>query len=180
MKHYTGWIKTTIGDEKVEFDLENEALEIKTDSAAGSDEYVQMYVFADSDSRMGSIEIKWTTTGKDPTYYFGNCMGEAVPFSKSPPAGDEKIWRITMSKTAEDKEFTIHCNDEEMASVKFSEVCDRDSWDTYWVDYDKQQKIQFTKYSVAADYYRAYKPGNLLPVSSSLLSFTFQALIIIS
>ena len=111
----------------MEFDLENEALEIKTDSAVGSDEYVQMYVFADSDNRMGSIEIKWTTIGKDPTYYFGNCMGEAATFSKSLPAGDEKIWRITMSKTAEDKQFTIHCNDEEMASVKFSEVCDRDN-----------------------------------------------------
>ena len=179
MKHYTGWIKTTLGDKKVEFDLENEALEIKTDSAAGSREFVHISVFSDSESLMGSIGIQWTITGLDPTYTLGYCLDVDAPFSKSLPAGDEKIWRITISKTAEDIEFTIHCNDEEMASVKFSEVCNLDGWKSKWVDNGKLQKIQFTRFSVAADYYRAYKPGDVLDIRL-ISSFTFEALFLYS
>ena len=161
-KPNSGWLAVK-SDVLIAFDLENTPLEIKTDSALGSDEQVYISFFIDPGlepgDRIGGIQLYFTTS---PQYKIGRCS-KISDFPTTLPSGTTKIWRITLARTSSEIRITIHCNDEEVLNVVLSDtVCNHPDyedgkWRMYWEKY-VIKKIRFQH--SAADYYRAYTPGN--------------------
>ena len=87
-------------DEYISIDLENEELQIKTDSTLGSSELMDLKVFdPSSDTNIAGFYIRFDATMK---YHVGKCTQDSskVDFgsdqsSKIPTTEKEKIWRIT-------------------------------------------------------------------------------------
>ena len=142
---------------KIEFDIETNPLEIKTDSAVGSGDRVEVYFRTSKGDFGGGIRISfeynvryallWCT----PSNYFPTKL----------PTARNKVWRITKTKTSEDIKFQIHCNGVEVLNVLLSRgLCTDDGrWSIYYPRYIN--RLHFTYRDTASDYYyRPYqKPG---------------------
>ena len=152
----SGWL-TVESDVLIDFDLEDTPLEIKTDSALGSNENVIINFIIDSGERIGGIQLHFKTS---PQYMIGRCS-KISDFPTTLPSESTKIWRITLKKNLSEIRITIHCNDEEVLNVVLSDtVCNNPEfadgkWRMYW-EKDVIKKVKFQH--SAADYYRAYTP----------------------
>ena len=153
---YAGWL-TAEQNTWIDFDLENTPLEIKTDSAVGSNTYFQVNFISDTGVRLGGIRIHLSSP---PQYRILKCSQDLAGNPTTLFPDSSNIWRITLARTSSEIRVTIHCNNQEALSVVLSDtVCDRASdWRTYWDEY--VAKIKFSSTHSAADYYRAYTPGN--------------------
>ena len=145
----------------IQLDLENTSLEIKTDSTLGSGDIVDIFLYTsqrrDGDYNVPRVAINFTST---PRYYFHNCGSFWTDFPTNLPAEVDKIWRITVDKTAGIR-VKIHCNGVEVLNVLLSDsTCRgyRGYWKKYWSRNFK--KIYFRSSDTASDYYRSGQPGN--------------------
>ena len=143
---------------KINFDLENTPLEIKTNSVAGSSEKVEINFFNQQDDYAGGVKILFSSM----RYSLVDCLyhNQGYEFSISPTTDVNKVWRITLSKTGVTRGLVIHCNEVEVLKVLLStDICEGSGsdWSTNWSR--EVTKIEFTTHDTASDFYQIYRPG---------------------
>ena len=152
---------------KINFDLENTPLEIKTDSvaAAGSSEYIRVDFFRDYVSGInayqtyaGGVKIFLTYP---PKYFLVDCSlySQGYNFQNTPTTEVNNVWRITLTRDSVTRGLVIHCNEMEVLNVLLSDnFCEgRSDWSTYWNR--DVTKIKFSSSDTASDFYKIYTPG---------------------
>ena len=135
-------------------DLETTPLEIKTNSTLGSEDILDVTFYTTQTVTAGGVEIYLSSI---PQYYLTWCSSSRTNFSSNLPSKVDRIWRITLDKTAGIR-LMIHCNGVEVVNVLISDdTCDRRDWRIYWSR--NVEKIYFATLDTASDYYRAGKLG---------------------
>lgn len=116
---------------KIDLDLENSSLEIKTDSKRGSAEKVIVTFFSPEGVRAGGITLsfKWVIT-----YRIKKCFDNQVGFPIEIPTETNKVWRITLSRTVElERRVIIHCNEVKVLDIVLTEtLCEQNDWRSHW------------------------------------------------
>ena len=138
----------------IECDLESTPLEIRTNSVLGSHDEVRVnFYLAEANSAAG-VFLYFTST---PQYLLSYCTSP-TNLPVTPPSATDKIWRITLTRTAGVR-LVIHCNDVEVLNTLLSDAtCSYNSrWSTYWSK--DVAKIKFSSSDTASDYYRP-QPGD--------------------
>ena len=139
----------------IPLDLETTPLEIKTDSTPGSEDQVYVRFYTTQGEYAGGVGIYFTFTPQYRLYY----CSSRTNFPSNLPSEVDKIWRITLDKTAGIR-LRIHCNGVEVLNTLLSDnTCSYSYWRKYWsrdVEY-----IDFLPYDTASDYYRAGQTGIL-------------------
>ena len=134
-------------------DLENTPLEIKTDSTLGSGDTVDVW-FRTTQGVYAGVVISFSST---PQYWLSYCSTSRTNFPSNLPSEVDKIWRITLDRTAGIR-LKIHCNGVEVLNVLISDnTCYRSDWRKYWSR--DVEKIKFPSYDTASEYYRAGETG---------------------
>ena len=134
-------------------DLELTPLEIKTDSALGSGQMVQVWFFSLTSEFAGGLEIYFDPT---PAYSLNWC-DERIDLSSNLPTDVSKTWRVTLSKTS-DIRMQIHCNEVEVVNfVISSNSCGNEAWSTFWNR--TIAIIRFNSEDTASNYYRINQQG---------------------
>ena len=133
-------------DVNIDFDLENTALEIKTDSTLGSDEEVAVYFHSAQGVGAGGVGFKFSFSL---SYWLHPCT-EYVEFPVGVPPETDKVWRITLSRISSVK-LVVHCNDVEVLNAMISDLICAD-WTTFWSD--AVTKISFPSHDTSSDFYR--------------------------
>ena len=118
-------------DVNVPLDLETTPLEIRTNTELRSNE--EMFVWfltADGEGAVGGLQIFLSYTG--PMYYIFYCSSSRTNFPSNLPTEVDKIWRITLDKTAGIR-LQIHCNGVEVLNVLLSDnTCGESYWGKFW------------------------------------------------
>ena len=135
--------------------MENNPLWIKTDSELGSEEEVDVEFYSSEVQAAGGIRIRFKDTLE---YYLGWCSNSYKVFPITPPTTRDKVWKITLDKTAGIRKI-IHCNEVEVLNVLLSDdECDDSSWSSYWSG--TVNEILFNKrLDSASDYYQLENPN---------------------
>ena len=136
-------------------DLETSPLQIKTDSAAGSEEevFVRFYT-GTSNAYNGAVLLAF----KDPPEYkISGCSEGWATFSVDLPTEQSKIWTITKTATT----VEIVCNELEVLMFTFAEAFNSDCL-TFWSR--DTEEVGFRSTDTASDEFRA-KPGTLRKVN---------------
>ena len=141
---------------KIDFDLENSLLHVKTDSEIGSDEELRVMFHDSQEDLIGGIYLYFKST---PQYFIGYCSSSKVDIPNL-PSENEKVWTITFKRTSEDVvTLVVHCNEVEVFNVVISKtVCSTSysSWVTVW-SRKPASKISFLssgETDTASDYYK--------------------------
>ena len=135
-------------DVKLNYDLENSPLQIKTNSEVGSNEEVRIRFLNDGETLVGGISIFMTSPPQCSIWYCSN----GLTFSTELPSGTDKIWTISLTRTTSVR-IVIYCNDVEVFNfVPSDSTCGFTSWNSYWTR--EVGKIEFGTFNTAADYYR--------------------------
>ena len=138
----------------IPLDLETTPLEIKTDSTLGNEDKVDVMFLTTQGELLGGVAISFSST---PQYQLYFCSYYFTNFPINLPSKVDKIWRITLDRTAGIK-LIIHCNGVEVLKILLSDsTCRNSDWRKYWssdVEY-----IYFLSYDTASDYYRTGKQG---------------------
>ena len=129
-KTTTDWLPVQRGM-KIDLDLENSSLEIKTDSKRGSAEKVIVTFFSLEEERAGGITLSFRSPI---TYRIKKCIDDQVGFPIEIPTETNKVWRITLSRTVElERRVIIHCNEVEVLDIVLTEtLCDQNYWRSHW------------------------------------------------
>ena len=134
-------------EDPTEWDLESTPLEIKTDSVLGSTDKVAV-VLLSGNAYTGVIYLFFTSPQQ---YHLSWCTVGNYNLHVNPPSDNEKIWRISLTRTAGVR-LVIHCNEVEVLDKLLSALSCKSGWDTYW---NKDvTKIKFESGDTASDYYR--------------------------
>jgi hypothetical protein len=139
------------------YDLENNPLEIMTDSVLGSND--RLYVsFYSAGGPVGTVSIYFRNNSVQ--YAFGYCSGSHghTPFTSQLPSKTDKIWKITLIRTSSIT-LKIYCNGVELVNVVLSDTtCSDNRWSITWSR--DVEKIQFSGSGPsgdnASDHYRPY------------------------
>ena len=135
-----------------EFDLEATPLKIKTNSAAGSDEEVEVRFFTSQREDAGGFNFYFKSPAE---YLVWKCMRWYNKFPSNLPTTTDKVWKITLTRTL-DIRLIIHCNEVEVVNILISDSsCNGIVWKSYWIR--DVEKIWFDSADTASDY---YGPGN--------------------
>ena len=138
--------------EDIDWDLENAPVEIKTDSTLGSNELVILYFKSSQVDDAGGVRIKFSS---QPQYYLLFCS-HWTNFPKTLPSATEKIWRITLDKSAGIR-VIIHCNEERVLNLLLSyRLCANYDFRYYKYWNRDVTKIYFSYSDTASD---SYKPS---------------------
>ena len=97
----------------------------------------------------GGVRVSFTPTSQ---YFLPTCMAEFVDFPVELPSTTDKVWRVTVNRTAEDVQIVLHCNGQLVLSVLLSDVCTRKRWRNYWVP---SSLIKFA-HDDSSEMFRAY------------------------
>ena len=116
----TGWLRVQ-RVKKITWNLESRPLEIRTNSVLGSNDRVGVY-FSAGGAGAGGVYLGFTST---PRYLLGGCKSW-TNLPVNPPSPTDKVWRITVTKTAGVR-LVIHCNDVEVLNTLISEATCSDS-----------------------------------------------------
>ena len=149
----TGWTAVQM-NVKIDFDLENYPLQIKTNSVAGSDEELRVMFYDDQEDLIGGIYLFFKST---PQYYIGYCSSSKVDIPNL-PSETEKVWTITFKRTSDVVTLVLHCNEVEVFNVVISDsICKSGFAARYWSN-KPASKILFVSegnyVDTASDYYR--------------------------
>lgn len=145
--------------EYIDFDLEATPLQIKTDSAVGSEDQVVVFFFSSHGGRAGGILLYFGPTLQ---YYIWHCQqGIYSNFLAPLPTATEKEWRVTVTRTSSVR-VVIQCQDVEVANVVLSDsTCSEEDWRETWSN--DVEKIFFTDTDTATDLYlEPVTPGRLI------------------
>ena len=145
-----GWIPVLKRNVLIEWDLESTPLEVRTNSVLGSGDEV--------DVRWGNflagIKLNFASTLQ---YQLHWCSSSWTNFPVTEPSANDKVWRITLTRTAGIR-LVIHCNDVEVLNTLFSEAtCSYSGWSKAWSR--DVAKIKFPSDDTASDYYGP-QPGD--------------------
>ena len=133
----------------IEWDLESTPLEVRTDNVLESNEVVYVTFFSASKTYAGRVELITSTL----QYHLHTCTTTWTILPVTPPSVADKVWRITLTKTAGVR-LMIHCNDVEVLNKLFSDAtCSNSEWSKYWNN--DVTMIKFYSGDTASDYYRA-------------------------
>ena len=109
----------------------------------------------DRDYVVSGLAINFTPT---PHYLLYRCTSSWTDFPTNLPLEVDKIWRITLDKTAGIR-VKIRCNGVEVLNVLLSDsMCDYRGWLEFWSK--KVEMISFSYFDSASDYYRPGQTGN--------------------
>ena len=135
---------------KVDYDLENSPLQIRTNSEIGSEGRVDMYFYNPAGDHAGSVSVHLESS---PQYDFGWCSSRRN-FPTGLPSDTDKTWTISLVRTSSEIRIVMLCNEKEVLNVALSDTtCTSESeWKTTW-NRDVEQ-IKFSSYDTASDYYR--------------------------
>eukprot|EP00116_Pleurobrachia_bachei_P002407 sb/3462669/ len=130
----------------IPWDLEATPLQIKTDSALGSDEYIIVDMLDKDNFWIGSVAVRFSSPIK---YYIGSCINSYTNLPVQPPVEVDKIWTITKTETA----IIITCNGVEVLNYLFTDSS-AGSCATEWGG-DVVEEIRFGTGDTASDFYIA-------------------------
>ena len=135
----------------IPLDLETTPLEIRTDSTLGSKDRVVVRFVTTQRKFAGGVEISFSST---PQYYLWDCTTSSTNFPSNLPSEVDKVWRITLDKTAVIR-VLLHCNGVEVLNILMSDnTCDRSDWSYYW-----SKEVEKIYTDTVSDYYRAGETG---------------------
>ena len=109
---FTAW-QTVKCDLRIPFDLENNHLQIKTDSITGSYDWINIWSYTDADVYIGAVRVIFNLSFG---YWIDYCMDGDQVLPIQPPDDIEKIWTFAKTSTA----LTISCNEVEVLKYVFS------------------------------------------------------------
>ena len=149
----SGWIAVQ-RDVEIDFNLEEYSLNIATDSTLGSNDAVAVDLYTSQGDVVGTLRLYFFST---PQYRIWPCTSAYTNFPTNLPPGKDKIWRVTLTRTAGIR-LVIHCNEVEVLNILMSDsTCDTSYWSTNWSR--EVAKIKFPPgYDAASDYYQP-QPG---------------------
>ena len=144
---------------KIDFDLENYPLQIKTDSEVGSDDEIRVMFYDSQEDLIGGIFLYFTSPAQ---YYISHCSSSHVDIPNL-PSETEKVWTITFTRTSDVVTLMVHCNEVEVFNVVISDtICKSGYATTHW-SRKPASKISFlsdgSKIDTASDYFRKGKSG---------------------
>ena len=131
----------------LEWDLESTPLEIRTNSMLGSNDRVRVIFYSAEGEHAGQVSLFFRSTLQ---YDLNWCSSSYYNLPVAPPSATDKVWRITLTRTAGVR-LVIYCNDVEVLNTLLSQECRVSFWSTVWNRDVK--KISFI-YDTASDYYR--------------------------
>ena len=149
----TGWIAVQ-RNVKIDYDLERNPLEIRSDSELGSGDEVYVWFYTSQEEEAGGVQFKLTSP---PQYYIYDCRDYWTNFPTDLPTARVKVWRITVIRSTDIIGLQILCNGEEVLNTALSDsMCtkSRSSWYKYWSR--DIEKIKFSVDDTISEYYRAY------------------------
>ena len=131
----------------IHYNLEDSPLRIKTNSAVGSGDVVNVYFYSSENDDAGGIFLRF---GNNPKYNIRRCREMYTEFSASIPEEEQKIWKIT--KASNPLRIVIHCNEKEVLNAQLDSTCTNNhkKWASRWEM--KVKKIKF-KSETASVYY---------------------------
>ena len=144
---FTGWTAVQ-GDVKINYDLENSPLQIKTDNEGNT---TLVHFYSAQEDHVSAISLYlWSP----PEYRLFSCSTSSTLFPTDLPSETDKIWTITKSSVSGAPRVVIHCNGKEILNVVMSNTtCSDESWSTRW-----SKKVDMIKFDnlndSASDYYR--------------------------
>ena len=154
---FSAWLPVKL-NENIPFDLESTSLQIKTNSADGSFDRVNVFTKDGQKSKFGTIAIQFSSPirykvhpcSSEESYTKYETLPHVLP--TQPPDDVEKIWTFTKTSTA----LIISCNGVEVLNYVFSDSSFSDcvplwSRDTEYIYFNKEQ------FNDAVDFYRAGK-----------------------
>ena len=134
---------------KIDYDLENSPLEIRTDSVVGSNKEVKVLLYTAQGDKAGGVHLYFTSTIQ---YLISWCISY-TNFPTELPSDNNKIWRITLTRTSGIR-LVIHCNNKEVLNVVISDTsCSQKDKFSNWNA--EVAKIMFSSSDTASDFYRA-------------------------
>ena len=136
---------------KINYDLENSPLQIRTDSEVESNERLAVLLYNAQEEYGGAIYVHFRSP---PQYLVESCNSshQTSNFHTALPTETDKIWRLTLTRTT-DIRLIIHCNNKEVLNVLISgTTCSIDGWHKWWSR--DVEKIMFSSYDTASNYYR--------------------------
>ena len=138
---------------KINFDLENSPVQIKTDSKVGSNEQVYVKFYSGS-SWAGGVVLSFSSP---PQYRLFYCITSLTNFPADLPSETEKVWTITKLRVSGEIRVVVHCNDKEVLNVVLSDTtCSYSRWSERWSK--DMDKMYFNPCcDTASDYYRPGK-----------------------
>ena len=111
----------------------------------------------------GGVTLHFTSP---PQYWVDYCSTSRTNLPTALPTETDKIWKITLTRTSGTVSVIIHCNNKEVLNVvPSSTTCSDSRWSNYWTR--EVEKIKFSSYDTASDYYR---PGKQVKFISCLLT----------
>ena len=135
-------------------DLETTPLEIKTNSTLGSKDKVSVRFYTTQREGVGGVDIYFTSTTQ---YWLPYCSSSRKNFTSNLPREVDKIWSITLDKTAGIR-LQIHCSGVEVVNILLSDnTCNKSYWRKHWSR--NVEIMYFFPYDTASDYYRAVQTG---------------------
>ena len=138
----------------IEWVLESTPLEIRTNSVLGSDDRVWVYFSSAGGESAGGVSLHFTST---PQYWLSWCIYR-TNLPVTPPSATDKVWRITLTKTAGVR-LVIHCNEVEVVNTLLSDAtCSDSKWSTVWSRDVTKINFRFPS-DTASDYYGP-QPGD--------------------
>ena len=148
----TGWTLVQRTD-KINYDLENSPLQIRTNSKAGSNEKMKVTLYTASGSYAGAILLYFSSF---PEYSISQCTSK-TNFPTDLPSETDKVWTISLKKTSSEIRVVVSCNEKEVLNLELSDtVCSHDSyWNNHWRR--EVKKIEFDYTDLASDFYRTGK-----------------------
>ena len=138
---------------KIEWDLESTPLMVRTNSVLGSDERVTVFFYSVEGEPAGGVYLDFKSTLQ---YFLEWCFTVWTNLPVTLPSAADKVWRITLTRTASVR-LVIHCNDVEVLNILLLSTCSSSTWSTYWSR--DVTKIEFRSSDKASDYYRP-QPGD--------------------
>ncbi|XP_063686031.1 sushi, von Willebrand factor type A, EGF and pentraxin domain-containing protein 1-like [Bolinopsis microptera] len=142
-----GWLPVE-REVEIEWDLESTPLEVKTNSVLGSDDQVAVWLYSAGGEFAGAVGLWFFST---PQCWVSWCGTFWINLPVNPPSPTDKVWRITLTRTAGVR-LVIHCNEVEVLNILLSQsTCSGSDWSTYWNR--DVTKIKFWSVDTASDYY---------------------------
>ena len=133
---------------RIEWDLESTPLEIRTNSVLGNSDRVHVNFYSAGGDEVGRVYLRYHSPVQ---YYLEWCSPSWTNFPVTEPSANDKVWRITLTRTAGVR-LVIHCNDVEVFNRLLS-TCTYGAWSTYWSR--DVTKIWFDSSDTASDDYKS-------------------------
>ena len=134
----------------IPFDLESTPLQIKTNSATGSEEKIRVVTYMSDGKFLGGVKVKFSYPME---YAIAYCTGW-ITFPTQPPDKVDKIWTIRKTATT----LNIEGNGVEVLDYHFSDSSKSECVPRWGGDV--VGKIMFLSNDAASKNYRAMPTGN--------------------